>query len=233
MNAPDFANPSYWLEFPEFDENCKQLGDWGKQGLEWLQGQLKKVKSKALMPRFWDRKDFGKSNPNNPITGISWYEASAYCEWLFQNWDALPESKANLLMKPQTIRLPLETEWITAAGGENPEGRYPWDEAGKATTSLKEIVRCANVEESRIGHTTPVNAYLRGASPYGVMDMSGNIWEWQANYFSKEHDVLCLHGGAWVSQVDDARVASRFFTPPFNWYNTFGFRVLALPNKRS
>jgi formylglycine-generating enzyme required for sulfatase activity len=183
LNAPDFANPVYWLEIPKFDENCERTGDWGRQGLDWLQEQLEESKSKVLLPRYWDDEDFGKTNPNHPVVGISWYEASAYCEWLFQNWEVLSESKANSPLKPQAIRLPLETEWATAAGGEEPAGRYAWDEVGKQTTSLKEIVRRANTNESGIGYTTSVNAYPLGKSPFGVMDMSGNVWEWQANYY--------------------------------------------------
>lgn len=178
LNAPDFANPVYWLEFPKFDEKCQRIGDWGQDGLNWVREELKKSKSKVLLPRYWDYDDFGKLHPNHPVVGISWYEANAYCEWLFQNWGVLPESKANPSLKPGAIRLPLETEWQKAAGGATPEGRYAWDEPGVATTSLKEILRRANVDASGIGHTTPVNAYPLGKSPFGVMDMCGNVWEW-------------------------------------------------------
>jgi len=165
LNAPDYANPVYWLEFPKFDENCQSMGDWGRAGVDWLREELKKANSKVLLPRHWDDKNFGKSSPNNPVAGISWYEASAYAEWLSQNWEKLPESKANLSLKPQAMRLPLETEWVVAAGGETPDGRFPWDEAGKATTSLKEILRRANITDNGIGHTIPVNSYPLGKSP--------------------------------------------------------------------
>ena len=122
LNAPDFASPVYWLEFQKFDENCQPIGNWGKTGLDWLREELKKENSKVLLPRLWKHKDFGKSNLNSPVVGITWYEACAYAEWLSQNWEKLPEAKANPSLKPSSVRLPLETEWVTAAGGEKPEG---------------------------------------------------------------------------------------------------------------
>jgi formylglycine-generating enzyme required for sulfatase activity len=225
LNAPDFSNPVYWLEFPKFDEACKRIGDWGQDGLNWVREELKKSKSKVLIPRYWDAKNFGRENPNHPVVGISWYEANAYCEWLFQNWHALPESKANPSLKPQAIRLPLEIEWEQAAGGVQPEGRYPWDEPGKATTSLKEILRRANVNGSGSGYTTSVNAYPLGKSPYGVMDMAGNVWEWQSNYYGKNHDFLGLRGGSWFDDVGSARVSIRSIVPPNLRDSGIGFRV--------
>jgi formylglycine-generating enzyme required for sulfatase activity len=234
LNAPDFANIIYWLEFPKFDENCTSIGDWGRTGVDWLKEQLKESKSKVLLPRYWDDKNFGKSNPNHPVVGIAWYEASAYCEWLFQNWDALPESKANPIVKPQSIRLPLETEWVTAAGGDDPANRFPWDEAGRATTLLKEILRRANTSESEIGYTTPVNQYPLGKSPFGVMDMAGNVWEWQANYSGNEYagqKALGLRGGSWSDDGDLARVSVRGYGHPSGRDDDIGFRVvLALPS---
>ena len=229
-NAQDFSNPIYWLEFSEFDEDCKRMGDWGKEGLDWLQGTFKENGTKVLKPRYWDDKIFGRFNPHNPVVGISWFEASAYCEWLFQNWHVLLESEVNSAIFPNAIRLPLETEWVTAAGGDKPDGRYPWDEAGKATTSLKEILRRANVKESEIGRTTPVHQYPLGKSPFGVMDMAGNVWEWQANYSSNKREYLGLRGGSWSHDGEDARVSVRYGNHP-DYSHDFGFRVvLALPS---
>jgi len=245
VNSPDFANPVYWLEFPKFDKDCKPIGDWGREGWNWLQKKLKK--SKKLLPRLWDDKDFGRSKPNNPVVEISWYEASAYCEWLFQKWLVLQENKANPNLKPQAIRLPLDTEWSVAAGGETPEGRHPWDEAGKATTSLKEILRRANIRESGIEHTTPVNVYPLGKSSSGVMDMGGNVWEWQVNYHDEKQSSLGLRGdswggfrilaitprddGSWLRSLGFARVAFRDSGHPDNGNCDIGFRVAAFPSK--
>ena len=208
------------------------MGDWGRSGIDWLREELKKANSKVLLPRYWDVGEFGKSNPNNPIVGVSWYEACAYAEWLCQNWERQPEVRVNPALKPQAIRLPLETEWTIAAGGEKPDRRYPWDEAGKTTTSLKEILRRANISDSGIWHTTLVNAYPLGRSPFGVLDMAGNVWEWQANVYSKEADCMGLRGGSWHHNRDVACVSARKYNPPsIPWYH-FGFRVVAFSSLR-
>lgn len=249
LQASDFADPVYWVDFPTFDENCHHIGNWRETGWQWALKEFKTVKSRIILPRFWYDQNFGKLNPNNPVVGISWYEASAYCEWLFQNWSGLSECKANPGLQPRAIRLPLETEWITAAGGDMPEGRYPWDEIGKSSTSLKEILRRANVSiedtaidnitlkgilrnmsistnEGGIGHTTPVDKYPLGKSLYGVMDMSGNVFEWQANFHNEEHTYPALRGGSWDFSQRKARVAYRDLSlPPYLGFDSVGFRV--------
>lgn len=227
LNAPDFANPFYWVEFPKFDDNCSPIGDWGKAGMDWLKEELKESQSKVLLPRYWNNKYFGKSNPNHPVVGISWYEANAYCEWLFQNWGLLPEGEANTRSMPQSIRLPLESEWVIAAGGEEPGGRYPWDEPGKTTISLKEILRRANIRESETGHTTPVNQYALGKSPFGVMDMAGNVWEWQAN--KEFQDTVGLRGGSRDYLQSRGRVSARCGSRPEIQWDDVGFRVVLIP----
>ncbi|MEP7136857.1 MAG: SUMF1/EgtB/PvdO family nonheme iron enzyme, partial [Chloroflexota bacterium] len=232
LNATDFSNPLYWLDFSKFDEHCQPMGNWGRTGLSFLQEELKKAVSKVLMPRFWDHKDLGRSNPYNPVVGISWFEANAYCEWLFQNWSRLPESRENPQLKPQSMRLPLEIEWTAAAGGAVPERRYPWDEPGSATNSLKVIIQHANVEQSGIGHTTPVFAYPLGKSPFGVMDMVGNVYEWQANFFAKDFEWLAYRGGSWYLNQYVERVSGRQFfhiSRPNKAWNDYGFRIVALP----
>jgi formylglycine-generating enzyme required for sulfatase activity len=232
INAPDFANPVYWLDFQKFDVNCNPTGDWGKAGLEFLREELKKVNSKVLMPRLWDHKDFGISNPHHPVVGISWFEANAYCEWVYKNWTQLPEGAENPQLFPKMIRLPLNTEWTTAYGGDNPEKRYPWDAPGDATTSLKVMLERANVEESGFGHTTPVYAYPLGQSPFGVMDMAGNVWEWQSNFFIKDFEWLAFRGGSWYHNQFVERLTGRQYfhiSRPGKAWNDYGFRMVVLP----
>jgi formylglycine-generating enzyme required for sulfatase activity len=131
------------------------------------------------------------------------------------------------------VRLPLDTEWTTAAGGEIPPERFPWDLPGKVTKDEKEIVLHANMKASHIGHTTPVNAYLHGASSHGVMDMAGNVWEWQANYQNMNNGWLGLHGGSWFSNGGYGHVSIRRVDHPDLRFYGIGFRVVALPLKLS
>jgi len=180
LNAPDYSEPAIWRGFLKFNEDCIQIGRWHEEGWEWFQEEMKDPKKfldkKRVIPKYWNDQNFGISNPENPVVGITWYESNAYCNWLMRHWTEVAESKINTGLLPRLIRLPLETEWVAAAGGETPKNRFPWDAAGKVTTDIKEIMKRANISGSSIGHTTPVNAYLRGASPYSVMDMAGNVW---------------------------------------------------------
>jgi len=232
LNSGDFSNPVYWLDFPKFDMNCAPVGDWGKTGLDFLREELKKVDTGIVKPRFWDHKDFGILNPHHPVVGVSWFEANAYCEWVYKNWTHLPEGRENPRLFPKQIRLPLNTEWTTAYGGDVPDKRYPWDAPGEATTSLKVILERANVEESGFGHTTPVHAYPLGQSPFGVMDMAGNVWEWQANFFIKDFEWLAFRGGSWYHNQFVDRVTGRQFfhvSRPAKAWNDYGFRMVVIP----
>lgn len=231
LNAPDFAEKSLWVNFPKYNEDCILIGKWGSEGWDWLQNETKES-GYPLKPKHWDDEAFGISNPDNPVVGITWYESNAYCNWLMKHWGELNESRANSGLRIKQIRLPLDFEWTAAAGGENPEDRYPWDSTRKVTTDEKEIVRRANIAQSNIGHTTPVNAYLRGASPLGVMDMAGNVWEWQANFQNMKGGWLGLRGGSWSNYENYARVSLRAGVPDPR-LSYLGFRVGLLPSGRS
>ena len=192
---------------------------WGDGGLKFLQENLKE--GKVLLPRYWDEAKFGKSHPGVPVVGISWWEANAYCKWLLKHWSDLEEGKQGI-SKPKIIRLPSESEWKLAAGGETKD-RYAWG----VLKNKEEITRFANTSESGINRTTPVWMYPDGKSPHGLMDMSGNVWEWQANYYDKSHDNLGLRGGSWYSDGGYARVSIRGYFYPHLRYYGIGFRVVA------
>jgi formylglycine-generating enzyme required for sulfatase activity len=97
-----------------------------------------------------------RSIGNCPAEDVSWYDAMAYCRWL----------GAGLGYQ---VRLPTEPEWQQAATGGDPENEYPWGAWADVT---------GNTSESRLGRTTAVGMYPRGASRYGVLDLAGNVWEW-------------------------------------------------------
>jgi formylglycine-generating enzyme required for sulfatase activity len=189
--AEDFGRQEYWSGFPKVGEpgKYKNLGDWGDTGWKWLQEVLQhkeaSLDGKRVLPRYWNDPRFGIVRRGAPVVTVTWYEANAYCKWLLAHWDELEESQQNLALKPARLRLPLEREWELAAGGTQPEDRYPWDAVGQATDDAQEILRRANVGDE-IGRTTPVGMYPSGASqPYGLFDLAGNVWEWQANYLDE------------------------------------------------
>jgi len=110
-------------------------------------------------PRFWRDPRFDR--PTQPVVGICWYEARAYCAWLGAQMGCV-------------VRLPTEVEWEAAARG--PEGRcYPWGDAW-------DPVR-ANTNELRLRRTSPVGVFVEGDSVFGVSDMAGNATVWTSSLF--------------------------------------------------
>ncbi|HPH98423.1 MAG TPA: SUMF1/EgtB/PvdO family nonheme iron enzyme [Anaerolineaceae bacterium] len=226
----DARGQSFWMDLPKFSEpdgrtgRVKLLGSLGSAGWDWLQKEALKdndnlVLDGVLYPRDWQDTRFGMSRPHAPVVGISWWEANAYCRWLLAHWDELPEGQQGL-PKPVEIRLPTEPEWVTAAGGEE-DGRFAW---GKLENK-KEIVCFANTNESGIGRTTPVWMYPQGKSvPHKLMDISGNVFEWQENLYIKGQ----MRSGPWLNSMDYARVSNRHDRFPNFRYNYFGFRVVGL-----
>lgn len=106
---------------------------------------------------------YPQGKANHPVVRVSWDDAQVYCEWLSKKTG-------------RKFRLPTEAEWEKAARGV--DGReYPW---GKEFDKDK-----CNTSESGIGTTTPVGIYLEGASVYGALDMSGNVWEWCNSLYRK------------------------------------------------
>lgn len=239
LNAPDYAEKRHWVDFPLFDEQSQPMPGKtsGEAGWLWLGEMLKDPKSapdgRRLLPPYWNDPRFGILRRGVPVVGVSWYEANAYCQWLLAHWQdpALGLVEANPGVSPTTIRLPAEAEWVLAAGGEKAtvSGEkldcYPWDAPGQATTKESEIIKRANVFESQILRTTPVGMYPLGASPCGAWDMAGNVWEWQANYFDKDHDGLAWRGGSWGSYRRVARVADRGHPLPGDRSSFLGFRA--------
>jgi formylglycine-generating enzyme required for sulfatase activity len=161
---------------------------------------------------------------NHPVVNISWDDATAFCMWLSQETGCI-------------FRLPTEAEWEKAARGS--DGRiYPWGDAWDANK--------ANAGETNPG-TTPVGQFSpQGDSPYGLADMSGNVWEWCADrYDEKEYRLRKRHarnpygpeggegnvvrGGAYDKGPRHARCAQRNWYYPFNRRRDVGFRVVAEP----
>jgi formylglycine-generating enzyme required for sulfatase activity len=151
------------------------------------------------------------------VVNVSWFDALAYCRWLRETTH-------------QVYRLPSEAEWEKAARGT--DGRpYPWGSEFDKT-------RC-NTFEAGMGHTTPVDAYPAGASPYGVLDLIGNVWEWCSSLYAdypynaadgrEDLDAAgwrVLRGGSWFDAEWGARSARRLSGRPDAPSRNTGFRVV-------
>ena len=209
LNSSDYADEKIWQSIVGFDEKGKPLPKVGAEAWDWF----KEKGGKEFKPRYWDDARFGASHRLLPVVGVSWYEVAAYCVWLERHWRDFDDTRAAMEKTfggKFTIRLLREEEWVTAAGGEQGD-RHAW---GKEEDTRPYM----NTDESQLGATSPVCMYPAGESPLGVMDMSGNVWEWQS-----ADGVLC--GGAWNHDEVRARVVAK---GPWRysdfWDNIVGFR---------
>jgi len=154
---------------------------------------------------------------DQPVVCISWFAVRAYCFWLSALEQAGRDSASG--GGCQLYRLPTELEWEWAAGGGKRE--YPWA-ADKGSPSDK----LANYNQN-VGATTPVGRYPEGATPQGLMDMAGNVWEWMENWHEKYQGAArCLRGGSWLCLENYLRCSERLRNSPVNRGYSVGFRVV-------
>jgi formylglycine-generating enzyme required for sulfatase activity len=165
-----------------------------------------------------------------PVAYVNWYEAMAYCDWL-------TDRSATL------VTLPSEAEWEKASRG-TAGIIYPWGNRWDPN-------RC-NTIESGFEDTTPADRYPQGASPYGCLDMAGNVWEWTRSLWGKDSDKTgykypyntndgresldvpssvgrVLRGGSWYHSRACARCAYRGGRYPDLRRYDVGFRVVVSP----
>ncbi len=178
--------------------------------------------------------DPGFNHPDQPVTTVTWFDATAYCEWVGK-------------------RLPTEAEWEKAARGGLEGARYPWGDTEPDNTSANFADsqtefewRSPDVNDGFL-FTAPVGTFPPNG--YGLFDMAGNVWEWCADWYSPTYysDVQgaespprnptgpdtgerrVLRGGTWYRAVHTIRNAERVSDFPSNSLNVVGFRCAMDP----
>ena len=173
--------------------------------------------------------DPGFNHPDQPVTTVTWFDATAYCEWVGK-------------------RLPTEAEWEKAARGGLEGARYPWGDTEPDNTSANFADsqtefewRSPDVNDGFL-FTAPVGTFPPNG--YGLFDMAGNVWEWCADWYSPTYysDVQgaenpprnptgpdtgerrVLRGGTWYRAVHTVRNAERISDFPNSSLNVVGFR---------
>ena len=150
---------------------------------------------------------------NYPVINVNYDQAKAYCEWV-------------------GARLPTEAEWEKAA--RYPDDRlYPWGD----TAPNSNLVNYSG----NIGDTTPVTSYAPGATPLGVLNMAGNVWEWVADWYAPDYYSVSpdkdptgpatgtqrvVRGGSYGSEPQFLRTTNRFSRDPNKGYDSVGFRCV-------
>lgn len=158
------------------------------------------------------------NRPIQPVVGVSWYEAMAYCAWLTQ---ALRDE--GTIEHDAIVRLPTEDEWALTAAGV--DGRtYPWGGEPDPTR--------LNHADSGVGRPTPVDMYPRGVSPEGVFDLCGNVWEWLVSE-DESKSTRPLAGGGWYMDLETLTSAARGRGAPGGGLDDCGFRVVVVPVPRA
>lgn len=186
----------------------------------------------ASVPEDWEDRKPPADRLHHPVVGVTWHDALTYCRWLSK-------------VTGQRITLPSEAEWEKAARGDQDARPFPW---GNKFDPLK-----CNCRELELEETSPVGVFRNGASPYGCLDMAGNVWEWTRSLWGKDVGKLdfrypykaddgrenlnasddylrVLRGGAFGNSRQNLRCAFRLGYFPYFRFRCIGFRVVLLPS---
>jgi formylglycine-generating enzyme required for sulfatase activity len=192
----------------------------GKTPVTWKQYRRFCLETGRRPPRTVDfrRLDGFDITDSHPVVNVAWKDAQSYCDWA-------------------RGRLPTEAEWEYAARGDD-DRTFPWGEDAVGGRT------CNNVDQPIYGGraTSPVGSFPRGHSPFGCLDMAGNVWEWNDDLYGdypaeaqtdpkgqrahgKTRRDRVARGGSWRCPPEFCHVSARMGIPPRERYNWLGFRL--------
>ncbi len=213
--SPDQIDAWLWIRNASDEERDRQYEKWYPSGKTYHQ------------PEYWDDSRF--NHPSQPVVGITWFEARAYCAWLSAQTG-------------ERYDLPTEVEWEAAARGNGKTSAVaglPTEPPGSRQTGQGRVYAYGNefdptqgnTFETHLRRTTPVGVFPRGRTPEGIADLSGNVWEWTTTIWGESFnqptftypyraddgrenpddgtDRRVVRGGSWLDYRSYARAACR------------------------
>jgi formylglycine-generating enzyme required for sulfatase activity/energy-coupling factor transporter ATP-binding protein EcfA2 len=231
--SADITLPGFWIarypvtvaQYAMFieDGGYQQQDYWTPEGWKW------KVEHQIRRPRHWNDKKY--NHCNQPVIGLTWYEAVAFSSWL-------DEQLTNILKMEGRVRLPTDAEWEIAAAYDATfcRGTFPW---GEDNPDLSHAIHA----ESGLDSPVSVGTCLAGVAACGALDLAGNVYEWIASKFDtyphgaaelisdftdEVMETVERGGSYWFGDVRcDKREVNRAVGDGF--HNNDGFRIILAP----
>jgi len=221
VNLSAFYMDTYEVTNAQFAAFLNEQGNQNEGGVTWLDA----ADEDARIHQSGGSWSADSGYANHPVIEVTWYSAQAYCTW-------------------REARLPTEAEWEYAARGGLEGMDYPWGDTLNGSRANFCDSNCSfddlkdSASNDGYADTAPVGSYA--PNDYGLYDMTGNVWEWVADWYGhypsgavtdptgpSSGDYRVLRGGSWINDALFLRVANRnYFDPDGSSYH-IGFRCVA------